>query len=120
MFGPRRGFPFAGLLLFAGGFALASIAGSAASAAGALLFLPLLALKLMFVFFIFGTLMRFAGGGLGRSRGWSGRADWSRAADERRRASSPPREPTQEEKDWARAWREARQEIDDLFPDRPE
>lgn len=119
MFGPRRGIPFAGLLLFAGGFALASLAGSAASAAGFVLFLPLLALKVMFVFFIFGTFMRFAGGGMARSRGWNGPM-WQRAGDERRRPSSPPREPTQEEKDWARAWREARQEIDDLFPDRPE
>jgi hypothetical protein len=116
MFGPRRrGVPFAGLLLFAGGFALASLAGGAGSAIGFVFFLPLLALKLMFVFFVFGTFMRFAGRGFG----WGG-PPWPGRAEERRQPSSPPREPTQEEEDWARARREALQEIDDLFPDRPE
>lgn len=119
MFGPRRfGFPFTGLLLFGAGFALASLAGGAATAAGFLLFLPLLFLKIMFVFFVFGTFLRFAGGGFGRHRGWGG-PPWEGSGG-RRRQSAPPREPTQEEKDWAQARREAQQEIDDLFPDRPE
>lgn len=120
MFGPRRrGFPVAGLFLFAAGFALASIASGASSAVGFLFVLPLLAFKVMFMFFVFGMFMRFAGAGFGRANRWheprpERPGGWSP------RDSSPPRTPTQAEEDWERAKREAQREIDDLFPDRPE
>ena len=85
MFGARRrGFPFAGLLLFAAGFAVASIAGGAGSSIGFLVFLPLLALKLMLLFFIVGTFMRFAGGGFGRAGGWGGSSSERQEAGQRR------------------------------------
>lgn len=117
MFGTRRrGFPFAGLLLIAMGFALATVVGSAGSAIGALLFLPLLALKLMFFFFIFGMLMRFVGGRSGYAHHARGSYPGRRHPFDRRREAAPV-EPTQAEKDWAKARKEARQEIDDLFPD---
>ena len=120
MFGPRRrGVPFAGLLLFAGGFALAGLVSGAGSAIGFLFFLPLLALKVMFMIFIFGTFMRFAGRGFGRAGGWGG-PPWGSREERHRRPSAPPRAPTQDERDWEQARREAKEEIDDLFPDRPE
>jgi hypothetical protein len=105
----RRGFPFAGLPIFAAGFILASLIGSAGTAVAFLLFLPLLALKFMFMFFLFGALLRFAGGGFARM---GPRNSWSH-----QRYESTRREPTQEERDWARAREQARREIDDLFPD---
>ena len=117
MFGTRRrGFPFAPFLLIAAGFALASVVGSAGSAIGALLFLPLLALKLMFFFFIFRMIVGFIGrrSGYSHYRGGSYR---SRHDPRDRRRDPAPVEPTQAEKDWAKARKEARQEIDDLFPD---
>ena len=117
MFGTRRrGFPFAPFLLIAAGFALASVVGSAGSAIGALLFLPLLALKLMFVFFIFRMMMRFVGGRSGYSPQDRGSYRGRHHPRDRRRDAAPV-EPTQAEKDWAKARKEARQEIDDLFPD---
>jgi len=118
MFGSRRrGFPFAPFLLIAVGFGLASVVGSATgSVAGALLFLPLLALKLMFLFFIFGMMMRFVGGRFGPAHDHRGSYLGRRHPRDRRRDATPV-EPTQAEKDWAKARKEARQEIDDLFPD---
>ncbi len=117
MFGARRrGFPWAGLLLIVTGFALAIVVGSAGSAVGALLFLPLLALKLMFFFFILGMLMRF----IGRRSGYSNQGGGSyrgRHHPRDRRRDAARVEPTQAEKDWAKARKEAREEIDDLFPD---
>lgn len=113
MFGTRRrSFPFGGLLLIAAGFALASVVGNAGAAIGAVLFLPLLVLKLMFFFFIFRMMMGFFGGRSGYPHHHGprmGRHD--------RRRDNAPVEPTQAEKDWAKAQAEARQEIDDLFPD---
>ncbi len=115
MFGPRRrGFPFPGLFLVVAVFVFAAMVAGAASTAAWLLFLPFLAVKMMFFFFIFGAFLRFAGGGF---RPWSpsGRGPWHHG----RRPPAPPREPTQDERDWEQARREAQQEIDDLFPDEP-
>ena len=110
MFGYRRRPFFPGALVFiAAGFVLASLIGGAGSAAGAILFLPLLALKLMFVFFVFGMLMRFVGGGWGRG----GPGSFGR----HHRRPVQRREPTEEEREWARARRDAREEVDELFPD---
>ncbi len=109
----RRGFPFAGLPIFAAGFIVASLIGSASTALAFLLFLPLLALKFMFMFFVFGAFMRLVGGGFARM---GPRHSWSHH-HRHDRYESTPREPTQEEKDWAKAREEARREIDDLFPD---
>jgi hypothetical protein len=110
----RRGFPFSGLPLFAAGFILASLLGGfGAAAVGALIFVPLLVLKFMFMFFVFGAFMRILGGGFAR-------VGSHRSPHHRRGSGRPgpsPRQPTQEEQDWARARQEARQEIEDLFPD---
>ena len=73
MFGPYRRFPFRGLALVALGFLLASVlAGGgpalsgAAAGVGFLLVIPLIMLKMLFMFFLFGVMLRFVGGGRGR------------------------------------------------------
>lgn len=116
MFGfRRRGFPFSGLLLFAAGMAVAGLLTGSGTLAG-LLLLPLLAMKLLFVFFVFGAFVHLAGGGFGRGGRPVG-PPWGRGGPPRRGGRPARREPTQEEKDRARAEREAREEINDLFPD---
>ena len=109
---PRRRFPFFyGLPFFAAGLIAASLLGSAGAALGLLLFLPLLAFKFMFMFFIFGAFMRMFAGGFARRGPYGGH--WHHHRDR----TEPRREPTQEERDWAEARRQAREEIEDLFPD---
>ncbi|NNE97190.1 MAG: hypothetical protein HKN24_14305 [Acidimicrobiales bacterium] len=110
---PRRRFPFFfGVPFFAAGLIAASLIGSAGAALGLLLFLPLLAFKFMFMFFVFGAFMRMFAGGLAR-RGPYGHWRHDGFGDR----AQPRREPTQEERDWAEARRRAREEIEDLFPD---
>ncbi len=126
MFGYRRRPFFPGaLLLFGLGFVVATAVGGAGSVAGAILFLPLLALKLLFFFFLFGMLMRVVGhgwGGPGRGGpGWGG-PGWGgprgpRRGGRRRGRPEERREPTEEEREWAKARRDAQEEIDELFPD---
>ncbi|MEM9612087.1 MAG: hypothetical protein AAGA59_04100 [Actinomycetota bacterium] len=78
MFGSAPRFPFRGLLLIGLGFLLASMIGGGATVGGvvsAVLFLPLLILKVMFFLVLFSLFFRlvgaFAGGG-GRHRGHYG------------------------------------------------
>ncbi|MFW2381464.1 MAG: hypothetical protein ACN4GZ_06865 [Acidimicrobiales bacterium] len=115
----RRGFPFAGLPLFVAGFILATLIGSAGSAMAVLLFVPLLMIKFMFAMFVIGAFMRLIGGGFARGIGGTHRPYWQHQHS-RHRTSETPRQPTQEERDWAQARAEARQEIEDLFPDAPD
>lgn len=90
-------FPFA--LLFA--IVAFGLVGPAGAALGFLLFFPL---KLLFVFFAVGMMLRIAGGG----------SPWGRP--DRRGRWAPP-EPTKEELERAEAQRLAREEVDRLFPD---
>lgn len=115
MFGFRRGFPFSGLLLFVAGMAVAGLLTGSSTLAG-LLLLPLLAMKLLFVFFLFGTFVHFVGGGFGRGGRPAG-PPWGRGGPPWQHSRPERREPTEEEQERARAEREAREEIDDLFPD---
>lgn len=116
MFGlRRRGFPFSGLLLFAAGMAVAGLLTGSGTFAG-LLLLPLLAMKLLFVFLLFGAFARFAGGGFGPGNRPVG-PPWGRGGPPQWRGRPERREPTEEEQDRARAEREAREAIDNLFPD---
>ncbi len=122
MFGPFRRFPFRGLALVAIGFLLASaLAGGAPVFAGAaaglgfVLLLPLLLFKMLFVFFLFGALLRFVGG---RGRGWGpgwgpGRGPggpWHRHGEE---SSSGRRDRwfDEERRDWEESLRRAREEV---------
>lgn len=87
------------VLLAVVGFALA---GPAGTALGFLLFLPL---KLLVFMFLFGMFFRVARGG----RPWGGQG--------RGGSWAPPREPTREERERAEAQRQAKEEVDSLFPD---
>jgi hypothetical protein len=130
MIGFRRGGvpPFIPLLIaVAFGYMLA---GGAGSAVGALLFLPLLVMKVLFMLFLFGMLFRFAGGGPWGRR-WSDRgghhgppwADRGRWTDHRDRTASTTEGGAGDDiddgggKDWEEAVRAAKREIDRLFPD---
>ena len=105
MFSFRRLPFFPGAFIFiAIGIALANLAGGAGSFIGAIFFLPLLALKIMFFFFIFRGLMHF--GGPGRRR--------SSHIGERPAKSRPP---TEEEREWEEAKRQAQEEVDRMFPE---
>ena len=103
MFLFRRGrFPFIlpFVFLFAAvGFALM---GSTGAALGFLLFLPF---KFLLFMFFFGMFFRFARGG----------APWS--GGDRGGPWAPPRAPTREERERAEAHRQAKEEVDRLFPD---
>jgi len=131
MVGPVRRFPLRGLALIALGFLLASALSGGGAAVGAatgfLLFLPLLALKLLFLFFLFGAVLSFAGGGWGRGpwhhrRPYGGRRrGYGRGGDDGARwwykgqpmsPSAPARNP--EEQEWEETLRQARREVDDL------
>lgn len=127
----RSRFPLFIPLLIAVAFGY-MLAGGVGSAVGALLFLPLLILKIVFMFFLFGLLFRFAGGGPWGRRWneweghhgppWADRAQW---ADRRHRAGSASPADAQaaddvdseDAKDWEEALRAAKREIDKLFPD---
>lgn len=110
-------FPIMGLALFAGGFWMASIlirsggAAAGAGAAGFVLLLPFLLLKLLFVFLLFGGLMRWASGGWGDR----GRAGWGGPGRYDRIVPTPP--PSAAEQEWEENLRAARREVEDLFPD---
>jgi hypothetical protein len=97
-----RRIPFLVPALFVVGFLAISSGGPlwAAGALGAALFLPLLVFKLFFVAFVVGAAVRLVGGGLagGRSR-------------------REPEPPTEEQLEWEEHLREARREVDELFPD---
>ena len=73
--------------------------GPAGAALGFVLFLPL---KLFFLMFLFGMFFRFRSPWGGQRPG----GPWG-----------PPREPTEEERERAEAHRQAREEVDSLFPD---
>lgn len=127
-----RRFPLMGLALFGLGFLLAgALTGSATStlgsAVGFAFFLPFLILKVMFMFFLFGMLLRFAGRGWGG--GWSRRGPWPGHDGRRSRHSSgdetlwryrgrpmrpTPPAPSQEQAEWQEHLRQARSEVDDL------
>lgn len=118
MFGPFRRFPFRGLALVALGFLLASVlAGGAPAFTGAaagfglLLLFPLFLFKMFFIFFVFGSLFRFAGGGWGRGRGpgW-GPGHHHRSTED---TSSPPRRRWDDEErgEWEESLRQAREEL---------
>ena len=99
MFGFGRGripflFPLVVLLAIVG----FGLLGPAGAALGFVLFLPL---KLFFLMFLFGMFFRF-------------RAPWGRG---RGGPWGPPREPTEEERERAEARRQAKEEVDTLFPD---
>lgn len=86
------------------GIVLASLAGSAGSAIGAMFILPFLVLKMMFFFFLFSGLMRF--GALSRrGRGHGGGRPVENSHD------------TDEDREWEEARRLAQEEIDQLFPE---
>lgn len=100
MFGFGRGripflLPFVFLLAIVG----VGLLGPAGAALGFVLFLPL---KLFFLMFLFGMFFRFRGPWGARGRG----GPWG-----------PPREPTEEERERAEAQRQAKEEVDSLFPD---
>ncbi len=102
MFGFGRGrFPFFLPLIVLAAFVGFGLLGSAGAALGFALFFPL---KLLFFMFLFGTFFRFARGG----RPWGGRGG--------RRPWDPPAAPTQDERERAEAERQAREEVDRLFP----
>ena len=105
MFMYRRLPFFPGAFIFlAIGFALANLAGGAGSFIGAIFFLPLLALKITFFFFIFRGLMHFGGSGRRRNNHFGERP-------------SRNRPPTEEEREWAEAKRQAQEEVDRMFPE---
>ena len=110
MFGFRR-FPVLGWLLVAWlVFALARSAGAgaAASIVGFGLLLPLFFVKMMVLFMVFGFVMRkVGGGGPWHEPNRTARGEWRRAANE-------PRDP-----EWEKNVRDAREELDELFPDEP-
>jgi len=118
MFAFRRGgFPLFVPLLAAVAFGYV-LAGGGGSVIGGLLFLPLLALKMMAMFFIFGMMFRFAGGGrggVGQPWAWSHRHGRTATTDS---AGKPAEDPVQDEseRDWEEALRAAKREIDKLFP----
>ena len=130
MFGPTRRFPFIrGLALVALGFLLASAlagGGSAASGAaagfGLALLIPLFLVKMLFLFMLFGAMLRFAGAG-GRHRGpdgwgrgpWHDRRPGTTGGDDRypweRDDSTADHE--RDRRDWEESLRRAREELRD-------
>jgi hypothetical protein len=136
MFGPYRGFPFRGLALIALGFLLASaLAGGGSAAAGAAaglaLLIPLLLFKMLAVFFLFGALLRFAGGSgwrRGRRPGWDRGGPWSARGDTFEGGDRSPwgrddRSSFDRERwEWEESLRQAREELRDYdtpFPPSP-
>lgn len=114
MFGFRR-FPIFGWLLVAWlVFALVRSAGAGAAAGiiGFGLFLPLFLLKMMFFFMLFGFVMNKVGGG-GR---WHDHGDRQSRGEWRR----TPNEPVERrDPEWDKNVRDAREELDEMFPDGP-
>lgn len=98
----RRRIPFLVPALVVLGFLAISSGGPlwVAGAVGAALFVPLLVFKLFFIAFVFGAAMRFVGGGF--------------PGPMSRREPEPP---TEEQLEWEEHLREARREVDELFPD---
>ncbi len=116
MFGLRRGrMPFVLPILLAVAFGYA-LAGGIGSVVGALLFLPLLLLKLAFMFLFFGFVFRMFAhrGGPGRHHGHAHRSphQWAEGAT----TSEPEGTAGPEDRDWEEALRRAKREIDKLFP----
>lgn len=143
MFGSAPRFPFRGLLLIGLGFLLASMLGGAAGTAGsiaaAILFIPLLILKVLFFLFLFSLFFRMAGAFAGGGRGPGGdRGPWGpgrphgpggrRTHHGRRTTADPghwsykgrpmtdptPPAPSQEDAEWEESLRQARREVDDI------
>ena len=79
-----------------------ALMGSSGAALGFLLFLPF---KFLLFMFFFGMFFRFARGGAPWG-GPRGSGPWA-----------PPSAPTQEERERAEAQRQAKEEVDRLFPD---
>lgn len=124
-----RRFPLMGLALFGLGFFLASalagsVAGALGSAIGLALFLPLLLLKMVFMLFIFGAILRFFGGDWGRRHSYreNRRRSWDRAPRHDQtewRYRGRPIRPTPpargaDDDEWQEHLRQARREVDDL------
>ena len=123
MFAFRRGrFPLLVPLALAVAFGYL-LAGGIGSVLGALLFLPILIMKVVFMMFFFGFLFKmfahrsgFAphhdgrrGHGWHPGRGWGGPSESRSGSD-----AGPAAEP--EDRDWEEALRAAKREIDKLFP----
>jgi len=116
MFALRRGrMPFLIPILLAVAFGYA-LSGGIGSVVGALLFLPLLILKLAFMMLFFGFVFRMFAyrGGPGWHHGRH-RGSRSSAADSAG-SNEPPPATEAEDKDWEEALRRAKREIDKLFP----
>lgn len=118
MFAFRRGrLPFLIPLALAVAFGYL-LAGGIGSVLGALLFLPFLIMKIVFMMLFFGFVFKLFAHRFGfaphhrdhRHHGWSGRPE----RPESRQASEP--EPDPEDRDWEEALRAAKREIDKLFP----
>jgi len=102
---PRR-IPFLIPAVFIlGVLASSAIGGLGGLGLGLVFFIPLLLFKMFFAFMFFSMFFGFA-------RNWKGPRAYGP-----RRPRPERQEPTQEDEDWASAMRQARKEVDDLFPE---
>lgn len=90
------------------------LAGGIGSALGALLFLPFLIMKVVFMMLFFGFVFRMFAHRAGDPFG-HGRHRWHHGPDPDTRSEQRP-EPDREDRDWEEALRAAKREIDKLFP----
>ncbi len=116
MVGPFRSFPFRGLALVALGFVLAGVLAGNGPAAGLgfLVLVPLFLFKMFFVFLLFGTFLRLAGGGWGSGPPWG--PGWGRGGPwgHRGRGSSTEDDDHSfdaERQEWEESLRQAREEL---------
>lgn len=115
----HRRFPY-GIVMFLGGFLIAALlfgsGGAAAGSAGvlgAVVLLPLLLLKLAFFLFLFGVLMRFVfAGKMGRYYGHPGYHGHGFGRQDRAGRT----EEGEPDSEWQDLLRQARQEVEDLWP----
>lgn len=89
------------------------LAGGIGSAVGALLFLPFLIMKVVFMMLFFGFVFRMFAHRAGYAHA-HGRPRWH-GPDTNARSDERP-EPDPEDRDWEEALRAAKREIDKLFP----
>ena len=110
----HRRFP-SRMMLFLGGFLLAALlfgSGGAAAAAGTagvvgtLVVVPLLMLKMAFFLFVVGGLLRIAG--------FAGEGRWRHHRGQRPQRTG---DGSTEDREWQDLLRQARQEVDDRWPD---
>lgn len=90
------------------------LAGGVGSTIGALLFLPFLIMKIVFMMLFFGFVFRMFAHGAGYASA-PGRRRWHHEPDPDAR-SDRSSEPDPEDRDWEEALRAAKREIDKLFP----